>query len=165
MLLLVCFFFHQSVHPSDRPSIRQTNLPSVRPTPHPSGSPSIRQTDLPSVRPIYSYIGAQTNYHFFFYLQQIEYTLHRDTKGLGINIAGGKGSTPYKENDEVSHDYSSLSAVNTLIRCFIHAFLISFPPQSIFISKISENGPAGKDDILKVGDRILKVSYFPYSSV
>ena len=35
-------------------------------------------------------------------LRQIEYTLHRDTRGLGINIAGGKGSTPYKEHDEVS---------------------------------------------------------------
>ena len=32
---------------------------------------------------------------------QIEYTIHRNNKGLGINIAGGKGSTPYTGNDEV----------------------------------------------------------------
>ena len=32
---------------------------------------------------------------------QIEYTIHRNNKGLGINIAGGKGSTPYIGNDEV----------------------------------------------------------------
>ena len=60
---------------------------------------------------------------------QIEYTIHRDTKGLGINIAGGRGSTPYKENDE-----------------------------GIFISKISEQGPAGRDKILRVGDKIMKVN-------
>lgn len=29
--------------------------------------------------------------------------------------------------------------------------------QGIFISKISENGPAGKDGILQTGDKILKV--------
>ncbi|KAK3743341.1 hypothetical protein QZH41_013908 [Actinostola sp. cb2023] len=68
-------------------------------------------------------------------IEEIEYTLHRDTKGLGINIAGGKGSTPYKENDE-----------------------------AIFISKISENGPAGKDNILQVGDKILKVNGVDISS-
>ncbi|XP_048590034.1 protein scribble homolog [Nematostella vectensis] len=62
-------------------------------------------------------------------VEEIEYTIHRDTKGLGINIAGGKGSTPYKENDE-----------------------------GIFISRISENGPAGRDGILHVGDKILKVN-------
>lgn len=29
------------------------------------------------------------------------YTLIRNGDGLGINIAGGKGSTPYRDNDEV----------------------------------------------------------------
>lgn len=33
---------------------------------------------------------------------QITYTLVRNGAGLGINIAGGKGSTPYRDNDEVS---------------------------------------------------------------
>ena len=36
-----------------------------------------------------------------FFPLQIEYTIHRNNKGLGINIAGGKGSTPYMGNDEV----------------------------------------------------------------
>ena len=38
---------------------------------------------------------------FGFFFLQIEYTIHRNNKGLGINIAGGKGSTPYIGSDEV----------------------------------------------------------------
>ncbi|XP_068737524.1 protein scribble homolog [Montipora capricornis] len=68
-------------------------------------------------------------------VEEIEYTIHRNNKGLGINIAGGKGSTPYTGNDE-----------------------------GIFISKISENGPAGQDGILKTGDKILKVNGVDISS-
>lgn len=34
-------------------------------------------------------------------VEEIEYTIHRNNKGLGINIAGGKGSTPFTGNDEV----------------------------------------------------------------
>ena len=36
-----------------------------------------------------------------FLLQTIATTLKRDSKGLGFSIAGGRGSTPYKGNDEV----------------------------------------------------------------
>ncbi len=32
---------------------------------------------------------------------QVEIIFTRDGGGLGISIAGGKGSTPYKGNDEV----------------------------------------------------------------
>ena len=35
--------------------------------------------------------------------------------------------------------------------------LMSFDARQSFISRISENGPAGKDGILHVGDKILKV--------
>ncbi|KAH9491965.1 hypothetical protein Btru_026900 [Bulinus truncatus] len=49
-------------------------------------------------------------------------------QGLGISIAGGKGSTPVKGNDE-----------------------------SIFISRVTEEGPAGKAGIVK-GDKLLKVN-------
>ncbi|XP_041361778.1 protein scribble homolog [Gigantopelta aegis] len=49
-------------------------------------------------------------------------------QGLGISIAGGKGSTPYKGDDE-----------------------------SIFISRVTENGPATKAGILK-GDRLISVN-------
>ncbi|KAI7789795.1 putative protein scribble-like protein, partial [Triplophysa rosa] len=47
--------------------------------------------------------------------------------GLGICIAGGKGSLPYKENDE-----------------------------GIFISRVSKEGPAEKAGV-HVGDRVLEV--------
>ena len=33
-------------------------------------------------------------------LEELESTIRRNNKGLGINIAGGKGSTPYIGNDE-----------------------------------------------------------------
>ncbi|XP_046565487.1 protein scribble homolog isoform X16 [Haliotis rubra] len=56
-------------------------------------------------------------------------TIHRGPgQGLGVSIAGGKGSTPYKGDDE-----------------------------SIFISRVSEEGPAGKAGILK-GDKLISVN-------
>ncbi|KAI4887736.1 hypothetical protein NFI96_026673 [Prochilodus magdalenae] len=48
--------------------------------------------------------------------------------GLGISIAGGKGSLPYKENDE-----------------------------GIFISRVSKGGPAEKAGV-HIGDRVLEVN-------
>ncbi|XP_028289677.1 protein scribble homolog isoform X17 [Gouania willdenowi] len=55
-------------------------------------------------------------------------TILRQTGGLGISIAGGKGSTPYKGDDE-----------------------------GIFISRVSEEGPAARAGI-KVGDKLLEVN-------
>ncbi|XP_061777690.1 protein scribble homolog isoform X17 [Nerophis ophidion] len=55
-------------------------------------------------------------------------TILRQTGGLGISIAGGKGSTPYKGDDE-----------------------------GIFISRVSEDGPAAKAGV-KVGDKLLEVN-------
>ncbi|XP_060730060.1 protein scribble homolog isoform X6 [Tachysurus vachellii] len=52
----------------------------------------------------------------------------RQTGGLGISIAGGKGSTPYKGDDE-----------------------------GIFISRVSEDGPAARAGV-KVGDKLLEVN-------
>ncbi|XP_047205327.1 protein scribble homolog isoform X19 [Girardinichthys multiradiatus] len=52
----------------------------------------------------------------------------RQSGGLGISIAGGKGSTPYKGDDE-----------------------------GIFISRVSEEGPAAKAGV-KVGDKLLEVN-------
>ena len=40
----------------------------------------------------------------FFVLQTIVATLQRAGGGLGFSIAGGRGSTPYKANDEVKYD-------------------------------------------------------------
>jgi protein scribble len=36
------------------------------------------------------------------YGEKIETVLHRDAGGLGFSIAGGRGSVPYKGNDNVS---------------------------------------------------------------
>ncbi|BFZ20895.1 hypothetical protein BsWGS_23932 [Bradybaena similaris] len=55
--------------------------------------------------------------------------IHREPgQGLGISIAGGKGSTPFRGDDE-----------------------------GIFISRVTEDGPAAKAGILK-GDKLLKVN-------
>ncbi|XP_029557494.1 protein scribble homolog isoform X3 [Salmo trutta] len=55
-------------------------------------------------------------------------TILRQTGGLGISIAGGQGSTPYKGDDE-----------------------------GIFISRVSEEGPAAQAGV-KVGDKLLEVN-------
>ncbi|XP_036791292.1 protein scribble homolog isoform X6 [Oncorhynchus mykiss] len=63
-------------------------------------------------------------------IEEEEYTLTilRQTGGLGISIAGGQGSTPYKGDDE-----------------------------GIFISRVSEEGPAAQAGV-KVGDKLLEVN-------
>ncbi|XP_051572313.1 protein scribble homolog isoform X2 [Myxocyprinus asiaticus] len=63
-------------------------------------------------------------------IEEEELTLNilRQTGGLGISIAGGKGSTPYKGDDE-----------------------------GIFISRVSEEGPAARAGV-KVGDKLLEVN-------
>uniref|UniRef100_A0A8C9VYZ0 Protein scribble homolog n=1 Tax=Scleropages formosus TaxID=113540 RepID=A0A8C9VYZ0_SCLFO len=63
-------------------------------------------------------------------LQPVKLTLTilRQTGGLGISIAGGRGSTPYKGDDE-----------------------------GIFISRVSEEGPAACAGV-KVGDKLLEVN-------
>uniref|UniRef100_A0A803K2X6 Protein scribble homolog n=1 Tax=Xenopus tropicalis TaxID=8364 RepID=A0A803K2X6_XENTR len=62
--------------------------------------------------------------------QNIKLTLAilRQTGGLGISIAGGKGSTPYKGDDE-----------------------------GIFISRVAEEGPAARAGV-RVGDKLLEVN-------
>ncbi|XP_033848969.3 protein scribble homolog isoform X19 [Acipenser ruthenus] len=60
--------------------------------------------------------------------EELTLTILRQTGGLGISIAGGKGSTPYKGDDE-----------------------------GIFISRVSEEGPAALSGV-KVGDKLLEVN-------
>lgn len=57
-----------------------------------------------------------------------EIHIERTSAGLGLSIAGGRGSTPFKGNDE-----------------------------GIFISRVTEGGPADLAG-LKVGDKVLKVN-------
>ncbi|XP_067616409.1 uncharacterized protein scrib isoform X4 [Eurosta solidaginis] len=61
-------------------------------------------------------------------LEQYEIHIERTTAGLGLSIAGGRGSTPFKGDDE-----------------------------GIFISRVTEGGPADMAG-LKVGDKVLKVN-------
>ncbi|XP_057387799.1 protein scribble homolog isoform X12 [Balaenoptera acutorostrata] len=58
--------------------------------------------------------------------EELTLTIVRQTGGLGISIAGGKGSTPYKGDDE-----------------------------GIFISRVSEEGPAAQAGV-RVGDKLLE---------
>ncbi|KAM5210957.1 protein scribble homolog isoform 11-T11 [Hipposideros larvatus] len=60
--------------------------------------------------------------------EELMLTIVRQTGGLGISIAGGKGSTPYKGDDE-----------------------------GIFISRVSEEGPAARAGV-RVGDKLLEVN-------
>ncbi|XP_036904676.1 protein scribble homolog isoform X5 [Sturnira hondurensis] len=60
--------------------------------------------------------------------EELTLTIMRQTGGLGISIAGGKGSTPYKGDDE-----------------------------GIFISRVSEEGPAARAGV-RVGDKLLEVN-------
>ncbi|XP_062539915.1 protein lap4 isoform X14 [Armigeres subalbatus] len=59
---------------------------------------------------------------------RLEIHIERTSAGLGLSIAGGKGSTPFKGDDE-----------------------------GIFISRVTEGGPADLAG-LKVGDKVLKVN-------
>lgn len=61
-------------------------------------------------------------------LENYEIHIERTSAGLGLSIAGGKGSTPFKGDDE-----------------------------GIFISRVTEGGPADLAG-LKVGDKVLKVN-------
>ncbi|XP_057353616.1 protein scribble homolog isoform X1 [Manis pentadactyla] len=63
--------------------------------------------------------------------EELALTVVRQTGGLGISIAGGRGSTPYKGDDE-----------------------------GIFISRVSEEGPAARAGV-RVGDKLLEVNGVP----
>ncbi|XP_014280557.1 protein lap4 isoform X3 [Halyomorpha halys] len=60
--------------------------------------------------------------------ERLEVRLEKTQAGLGLSIAGGLGSTPFKGDDE-----------------------------GIFVSKVTEGGPADKVD-LRVGDKIISVN-------
>uniref|UniRef100_A0A0B7BIU5 PDZ domain-containing protein n=1 Tax=Arion vulgaris TaxID=1028688 RepID=A0A0B7BIU5_9EUPU len=69
------------------------------------------------------------------YGETVSTTLIRDHTGLGFSIAGGKGSVPFKGNDNM---------VSLL--------------EAIYISKITNGGTADKDGKLQVGDRIMSIN-------
>ena len=62
-------------------------------------------------------------------VEKIYTTLLRDNTGLGFSIAGGLGAAPYKEGTD-----------------------------SLFVSKITDQGAAQKDGKLRVGDKIVQIN-------
>ncbi|ELT92576.1 hypothetical protein CAPTEDRAFT_148908, partial [Capitella teleta] len=62
-------------------------------------------------------------------VETIATTLNRDTNGLGFSIAGGRGSTPFKGNEE-----------------------------SIYISRVTDGGAAAIDGKIRVGDRLISIN-------
>lgn len=85
---------------------------------------------------------------------QLTLTIVRQTGGLGISIAGGKGSTPYKGEDEVS---PPLKSAGCHLPCTGPWIQLHTLPQGIFISRVSEEGPAARAGV-RVGDKLLEVS-------
>ncbi|XP_074656604.1 uncharacterized protein LOC141909853 isoform X2 [Tubulanus polymorphus] len=68
-------------------------------------------------------------------VETIEVILKRDDNGLGFSIAGGRGSVPYKSDNE---QYSFLEA--------------------IYISRLTEGGVAAECGQLQVGDRVIAIN-------
>ncbi|XP_041263061.1 protein scribble homolog isoform X30 [Onychostruthus taczanowskii] len=86
--------------------------------------------------------------------EELTLTIVRQTGGLGISIAGGKGSTPYKGDDEgifISRVSEEGPAARAGVR--VGDKLL----EGIFISRIAEGGAAHRDGILRVGDRVISV--------
>ncbi|UYV60286.1 LRRC1 [Cordylochernes scorpioides] len=91
-------------------------------TPPPTSNPSGGEESQASSRPASSIGSVHTEE------QYLTINLARHPLGLGLSIAGGKGSTPYRGIDE-----------------------------GIFISRVTENGPADHAG-LRIGDKLLAVN-------
>lgn len=88
--------------------------------------------------------------------------IQRQTGGLGISIAGGKGSTPYKGDDEVRPDVSVILRKFKVMGDTLNLVFCLFV-QGIFISRVSAEGPAARAGV-KVGDKLLEVLLLTPSS-
>ena len=53
------------------------------------------------------------------YGEKVETTLYRDEGGLGFSIAGGRGSVPFKGNDNVRGFYCHVESVSHLVTHYI----------------------------------------------
>ncbi|KAL1464232.1 hypothetical protein WDU94_003898 [Cyamophila willieti] len=105
----------QSVAPGTGGEINTVGLPLTYPTP----PESVREGDLTSSHNETDGLSA---------IEYREIHIERTQAGLGISIAGGVGSTPFKGDDD-----------------------------GIFISRVTEGGPADLAD-LRVGDKVLAVN-------
>ncbi|CAJ0922672.1 unnamed protein product [Ranitomeya imitator] len=115
--------------------------------------------------------------------EELTLTILRQTGGLGISIAGGKGSTPYKGDDEVSGcgggaepvTWGALYDIGAHAACVLWGCYTPICPssagrfgghsgaaltpylclQGIFISRVAEEGPAARAGV-RVGDKLLE---------
>ncbi|XP_053730484.1 protein lap4 [Synchiropus splendidus] len=71
---------------------------------------------------------------------------------LGISIAGGKGSLPYKDHDEVLRRTRCPRCLQNCVDSSCH-----LSSQGIFISRVTKGGPSEKAGV-HVGDRLLEVN-------
>ncbi|XP_014394174.1 PREDICTED: protein scribble homolog [Myotis brandtii] len=99
--------------------------------------------------------------------EELTLTIVRQTGGLGISIAGGKGSTPYKGDDEgifISRVSEEGPAARAGVRVGDKLLEVSrgpwrvHPTPGIFISRIAEGGAAHRAGTLQVGDRVLSIN-------
>ncbi|XP_050735444.1 protein lap4-like isoform X12 [Eriocheir sinensis] len=80
----------------------------------------------PAVNGEHPSVNGDTNSEMEVLTETIYTTLARDHNGLGFSIAGGRGSTQFKDGSD-----------------------------AIYISRITEGGAAAKDGKLRVGDRVI----------
>ena len=92
--------------------------------------------DNESLRTSSSFSNALSSAHFGpVEIKQMKFYVVRGAGGLGLSIAGGKGTSPFRGNDE-----------------------------GIFVSRVTPNGPADIAG-LKVGDKIMAVNDSPMKGV
>ncbi|XP_050735436.1 protein scribble homolog isoform X4 [Eriocheir sinensis] len=83
----------------------------------------------PAVNGEHPSVNGDTNSEMEVLTETIYTTLARDHNGLGFSIAGGRGSTQFKDGSD-----------------------------AIYISRITEGGAAAKDGKLRVGDRVISIN-------
>ncbi|KAB7501901.1 Protein lap4 [Armadillidium nasatum] len=120
-------------NPSPQPPLEEIQLPPTRhpvlPSPKPSESPLIANVLPSNPEPVQTPIPNSNSENKISVEERIlEINVERTSGGLGLSIAGGKGSTPFKGDDE-----------------------------GIFISRVSEGGPAYNAG-LRLGDKLIVVN-------
>lgn len=114
------------VQPATVASPAAPTVPELKPLVQPITSRVSPTLATASIKPVHSPMITQ-HVPMEVQLQEVTITITRDGGGLGLSIAGGKGSTPYRGEDN-----------------------------GIFISRVTESGPAAQAGIM-VGDKLLQV--------
>lgn len=73
--------------------------------------------------------------------EEITAIIQRDGPSLGINIAGGLGTTSFQDDEQLADSETR-----------------PFEDEGVFITKIAADSPAGRLSVLEIGDKIIKVN-------